>query len=228
MTTFVLVVGVEPILSQFLTEKGFAVTVSESASLGHIYELLAIGTYHALVVGPETHFHADAAEQLRAKGYRLAIVLLENGPRTRAWSYRSARFIEAGGDNVVLTPCCHEEVFRCVEVAIRHAEVPPVEILRFEAGGSTLEINERRKTVTVDGLIIHLTSREYGVLFLLAKTRSVVSSETLATEIQDDSEARLDSNRICVFVHRVRKKIGRAVNIVTRRGIGYELLATAP
>ena len=224
MTTSVLVVGVEPILSQFLTTQGFSVTNLKPPSVEQLCDVLSLNTFDALLFGPTTHFNTYAIAYIRQQGYSLAVLRVEYGPRTREWSHTCVDFLEAGGDNMILAPADPEEVARCIGVAVRHASKRDDDIISFANHKSSLSIDNRRKSIVVDGSTVFFTAAEFILLHILATTKGPLSFSKLLEHIKGDESTTGHSNVLSVMVCRVRKKIGEAVQIVTRRGTGYELI----
>lgn len=224
MTTSVLVVGVEPILSQFLTTQGFSVTSTNVTSTENLCKLLSSKKYDALLLGPETRFHSVSVDLIRRDGYRGAILRIERGPRTGDWSRRCAIFLDAGGDDVILAPTYAEEIACLVEIATRKADVVADDVITFSNGASSLVINNRRKMVLVDECVVDFTAAEFTLLRTLATTKGPIEPKTLLEKMKTDVSARSYSNVVMVMTCRVRKKIGNAVKILTRYGVGYELV----
>ena len=83
-------------------------------------------------------------------------------------------------------------------------------------------LDPRGARVTVDGVLVKLTSHEFRVLsYLMHHTGRVVSRTELVEHLYDQDFDR-DSNTIEVFVGRIRKKLGVDI-IQTVRGLGYLL-----
>jgi two-component system OmpR family response regulator len=83
-----------------------------------------------------------------------------------------------------------------------------------------VKIDTGAKRVTLAGLEIVLTAREYAIVELLARNRGkVVSRNQIYDHIFDENDDTL-SNLVEVHVSNVRKKLGKGF-IRTRRGLGY-------
>ena len=78
----------------------------------------------------------------------------------------------------------------------------------------------RRRSVTVDGRAIKLTSLEFRLLAYLMHHKGKVVSRTELVEHLYDQDFDRDFNTIEVFVGRLRKKLGVDV-LRTMRGMGY-------
>lgn len=84
-----------------------------------------------------------------------------------------------------------------------------------------LQINQPRKTVTVDGVDANLTRTEFDLLSLLLANRGQVLSRQ---ELMDSiwSDVIVTERTVDVHITRLRKKLGPyAQNIVSRQGFGY-------
>ena len=90
-----------------------------------------------------------------------------------------------------------------------------------------LTIDRERYLVTVEGVRVRLTSKEFSALIRLAEAGGrVVSYDTLALTLWEraDPAAR---RRLAVTISRLRVKLGTAAQYVdTVRPIGYRLTLT--
>ena len=74
-------------------------------------------------------------------------------------------------------------------------------------------------TVTLDGRLVALTAREYELLELLARNRyGVVTRWEMHEQLFDERDDSM-SNRLDVYIYKLRQKFGKA-RILTRRGMG--------
>ena len=79
--------------------------------------------------------------------------------------------------------------------------------------------------LTLDGQIVSLTALEYRTLHYLMRHKGAVVSKTELTEHIYKQDFDLDSNVIEVLINRLRTKLCHDL-IETRRGLGYQILAT--
>ncbi|WP_369522198.1 winged helix-turn-helix domain-containing protein [Clostridium butyricum] len=91
---------------------------------------------------------------------------------------------------------------------------------------SDMVINTDEKTVSVDGVLIPLTSTEYDILELLALNRKkIFSMENIYSSIWNDSYIGASDNAIMVHIKNLRKKIEKNPKepkyIKTAWGRGY-------
>jgi phosphate:Na+ symporter len=84
-----------------------------------------------------------------------------------------------------------------------------------------LQINQARKSVTIDGVDTNLTRTEFDLLSLLLANRGqVLSRQQLMDSIWPD--VVVTERTVDVHIARLRKKLGHyARNIVNRQGFGY-------
>lgn len=86
------------------------------------------------------------------------------------------------------------------------------------------EIHTGSGKVFVDGNTIELTALEYRLLLIFAANQGILLSRSqILDQIWDIDGNFVEDNTLTVYVKRLRKKLGEAVNIVTVRGIGYRV-----
>ena len=83
-----------------------------------------------------------------------------------------------------------------------------------------MEIDFNAHQVTLDGVEVALTAREYSLVSMLAQHRDRVFTRAQLYEHLFDEMDESSSNLLDVHVSNVRKKLGKEI-IVTRRGLGY-------
>jgi len=117
----------------------------------------------------------------------------------------------AGGDDYLSKPFSNAEFLMRVKALIRrysqYGSIPtqqsnPILLV------SDMVINTDEKTVSVDGVLIPLTSTEYDILELLALNRKkIFSMENIYSSIWNDSYIGASDNAIMVHIKNLRKKI---------------------
>ena len=86
------------------------------------------------------------------------------------------------------------------------------------------EINTESGKVFVDGKTVELTSLEYRLLLIFAYNKGVLLSRSqILDKIWDIDGNFVEDNTLTVYIKRLRKKLGKAINIETVRGIGYRV-----
>ena len=135
----------------------------------------------------------------------------------------------AGGDDYLSKPFSNAEFLMRVKALIRrysqYGSIPtqqsnPILLV------SDMVINTDEKTVSVDGVLIPLTSTEYDILELLALNRKkIFSMENIYSSIWNDSYIGASDNAIMVHIKNLRKKIEKNPKepkyIKTAWGRGY-------
>lgn len=135
----------------------------------------------------------------------------------------------AGGDDYLSKPFSNAEFLMRVKALIRrysqYGSIPtqqsnPILLV------SDMVINTDEKTVSVDGILIPLTSTEYDILELLALNRKkIFSMENIYSSIWNDSYIGTSDNAIMVHIKNLRKKLEKNPKepkyIKTAWGRGY-------
>ena len=128
--------------------------------------------------------------------------------------------LNIGADDYIYKPYTLRNVIARVRTVLRRAQVdaPAEPVIRFEE----LEVNNLKKTCTVDGEEIALPRKEFEILWLLiSNIGTVFSREQILKRIWPDEVVVLD-RVVDVNITRLRQKIGRyGRNIITRSGFGY-------
>ncbi|HET7876001.1 MAG TPA: response regulator [Methylomirabilota bacterium] len=133
--------------------------------------------------------------------------------------------LELGADDYVVKPFSPKEVVARVRAVLRRS-------LPVEAGGplvtGRIAIDSARHTVTVSGMPVALTPKEFDLLRALVEARGrVLSREFLLDRVWGYAAAsEIESRTVDVHVRRLRVKLGdEGRRIATVKSVGYRLEA---
>lgn len=128
--------------------------------------------------------------------------------------------LNIGADDYIYKPYTLRNVIARVRTVLRRArtDAPAEPVIRFEG----LEVNNLKKTCSVDGAEVTLPRKEFEILWLLiSNIGTVFSREQILKRIWPDEVVVLD-RVVDVNITRLRQKIGHyGRNIITRSGFGY-------
>ena len=86
------------------------------------------------------------------------------------------------------------------------------------------EIDTESGKVFVDGTAVELTALEYRLLLIFANNKGILLTRSqILDKIWDMDGNFVEDNTLTVYVKRLRKKLGEAVNIETVRGMVYRV-----
>lgn len=203
-------------LSDALLGAGYVVDCAFDGEEGHY--LGDTEPYDAVIldIGLPQMDGISVVERWRQAGRTMPVLMLTARDR---WSDKVAG-IDAGADDYVAKPFHIEEVLARLRALIRRAAGHA----SSELVCGPLHLDTKTSKVSVDGVLLKLTSHEYRLLSYLMHHQDQVISRTELVEHLYDQDFDRDSNTIEVFVGRLRKKLGADL-IETVRGMGYRMRA---
>ena len=224
----ILVVEDEPdaarMLAKGLRESAYAVDIAKDGEEA-CYQA-SIADYDAIVLDvmiPRLDGVA-VCKQLRGEGKAVPILMLTAKDAIEA---RIAG-LDSGADDYMTKPFAFSELLARLRALVRRGSRP---LLPDRLVIDGLEIDTRAHRVEKAGKEITLTSREFALLECLARRKGeVVGRAEIAEHVWDENYDAF-SNVIEVYVRRLRLKLdtpGTESMIRTRRGEGYQLVASSP
>lgn len=126
----------------------------------------------------------------------------------------------AGGDDYISKPFSVNEVLARVRAVLKRTSKVSLKSIVF--GG--VVIDTVNKNVTVEGLPVPLSRKEYDILYLLASNPGKTFSRAdLIRELWKDTPYVL-GRTVDVHIARIRSKLGRCRDLITNRaGFGYSI-----
>jgi two-component system OmpR family response regulator/two-component system response regulator QseB len=154
----------------------------------------------------------EVLQTMRARGDRTPVIVLT----ARDALASRVMGLDAGADDYVVKPFELDELLARLRAVVRRQSGRAEPLL--EVGGVSLDPSARQ--VTLDGVPLALSAREYAVLeALMMRPGAILSRAQLEDRLYGWGE-ELESNAISVYVHQLRRKLGEGF-IHTVRGVGY-------
>jgi DNA-binding response OmpR family regulator len=199
-------------LQKALESEGFAVDLASDGEEG-LFKLTD-GAYDAVILdlmlpGMDGW---SVLENARARGTRTPVLILT----ARDMVEDRVRGLNMGADDYLMKPFALTELIARVHALIRRSYGTPGSRLTI----GDIVIDSAARKVQRNGFDVDLTSREYGILELLARSRGrLVTRATICDHLYDE-DATITSNVVDVQIAALRRKLGTDL-IKTRRGEGY-------
>jgi two-component system, OmpR family, KDP operon response regulator KdpE len=131
--------------------------------------------------------------------------------------------LDAGADDYVTKPFGMDELLARLRAAVRRAAVVEGEDALVETASFTVDL--AAKKVRRDGVEVHLTPTEWGLLEILARNRGrLVAQKQLLQEVWGPAYAK-ETHYLRVYLAQLRRKLepepARPRHLVTEPGMGY-------
>ena len=206
------------ILQFNLEQEGYIVDVAASAEealavLTDVHQLLILD----VMMGGMSGF--KMAETLRKNGNVIPIIFLtaKNSENDMLTGF------SLGGDDYIAKPFSVKELLARVRALLKRTSLVhmPAET-RWNYRGLTIDIPANR--VTIDGVEVSLTKKEFEILSLLAQVSpNLLTRAEILGSVWGENEYVLDRT-VDVHITRLRKKLGEYAGIIVNRsGFGYYL-----
>lgn len=131
-----------------------------------------------------------------------------------------------GVDDYLTKPFSPKELVLRIKAILRRSQAPQGDIQQRVIAGD-LELNGSTRTVTVKGMPVELTVKEFDTLWLLATHPGHVFTRAQLLDRIWDTDYTGDSNIVTVLIKRLREKIeedpSNPRRIKTVWGLGYKL-----
>lgn len=150
--------------------------------------------------------------RLRGRGQHLPVLILTARDATND----KVQGLDGGADDYLVKPVDLDELAARVRALARRAAGRAQPVLRLRE----LELDPAARQVTLAGVPVELSAREFSLLHaLLENAGRVMTRSQLETSLYGWRDEP-DSNALEVHIHHLRKKLGADL-IKTLRGVGY-------
>ena len=134
--------------------------------------------------------------------------------------------LEMGADDYVVKPFSPQELVSRVRAVMRRTGREQPEMEQRSLDFNELSINPRSRVVTVHGIPVELTAKEFDMLYLLAQhPKQVFTREQLLDRVWGGA-LYIDPGTVTVHVRRLREKIendpSQPERLLTVWGVGYK------
>lgn len=127
--------------------------------------------------------------------------------------------LDCGADDYLCKPFELNEVMARVQALLRRTKYHVHNKIKY----NDLVYDTQNRTLSKDNEYIELSKRELAIFEnLLLNLDTVLSKENIVDHISTFTEA-IHPSSVETYVSRIRKKLGKSINLKTARGLGYIL-----
>jgi Response regulators consisting of a CheY-like receiver domain and a winged-helix DNA-binding domain len=160
----------------------------------------------------------QVARRLRATGSRLPILMLT----ARDAVEDRVKGLDAGADDYLVKPFAFQELSARLRALSRRVSQEARDPVAIRNG--PIALDEARRVVTVDGVPIELSPREFSLLECLLRHPGQVLSRDQLLDYAWPYGDILTHNTVDTYIHYLRQKLGAASDrVFTVRGVGYRM-----
>jgi len=201
-------------LRRGLTADGFSVEVAGDGAAG--LEQARHGDFDAVVLDvmlPRLSGY-DVVRTLRSEENWVPVLMLS----AKVGEYDQADGLDYGADDYLTKPFSYVVLLARLRALLRRAPEPrPVVLVAGD-----IRLDPATRQASVDGTLVALSPREYGLLeYLMRRPGRVVTKVEILDHVWD-AAAEVHPNAVEVYVGYLRRKLGRHL-VETVRGVGYRL-----
>ncbi len=201
-------------IKEGLTHRGFTLDWVSTLSSGE--EALKIDNFDLLVldVGLPDGSGLDLLRSLRTRNKGIPVIILT------AWDAVSDRIsgLDAGSDDYMVKPFDLDELAARIRALLRRSAGRISSLIEY----GQISVDPSIMEVTLQGHPIHLSRNEYALLVTFIENPGRIYSRVELEKILYGWEQEIESNTVQVFIHNLRKKLGKGL-IRNVHGLGYVL-----
>ena len=171
-------------------------------------------------MGLPDHSGLEVCRRLRRGGSRVPVLMLtaRDGVPDRVAG------LDAGADDYMVKPFAYEELAARLRALVRRGGSTRETSVRI----GPIELEEATRRVTVEGIPLQLSQREFALLEVLMRHPDQVLSRDQVLDHAWPMGVAVTPNSVDAYVSFVRRKLGPAGGrLQTVRGVGYRMV-TAP
>lgn len=206
--------GIVQFLQQGLEEEGYQITSASDGLKG--YELTQNENFDLILLDwmlPKMS-GLEVCKAIRSKNTITPIIFLT----AKDTIQETVEGLKAGANDYIKKPFSFDELVERIKIHFRNQKEQ--EILKL----GSIDIHVSQHRVSVSGIEVPLTQREFELLCYLVKHKGEVCTRSQIIEDVWDIHFEYDTGVIDVFMNAIRKKLNLKIEedyIKTIRGIGY-------